>query len=155
MNKKDIAIGAVIVIVLIGAIIALRRAGQNNNSVASTPAPTASVEQKIEDAFKVDIPDDADKAELNGSDGSGIATREYKDQKFTATILADLPDKDASYRVEIRKADQAEDKIVLGVMRVAKGGYMIEYQSNKDLTSYEKVVVLTADSKVVLEGSFN
>lgn len=154
MNKKDIAIGAGILLVLLGAFFLLRRSDNENTDVPAA-TPTSSVEQKIESAFKVDIPDDVDKAELKGDGGSGIATKKFENGKFNATILADLPDSQVPYKAEIRKADDDKQIISLGNLRVAKGGYMVEFQANQDLSEYKKVLILGEDSKVVLEGSFN
>lgn len=157
MNKKDILIGGVILIALAGAIFLLRRNGENNTPVVES-TPSTSIEQKIEDAFKVNIPEDADKAELKAADGNanGIATRSFENGQFQATVLADLPDEEnIVYQAWVTKADNPEERVLLGSMRIAKGGYLIEYQSNRDLTEYKKVSIVTRDSKVVLEGSFN
>lgn len=166
MNKRDIAIGAVILIVLLGAIYLLRSSGSDSSTNATPTASPISVEEKIESVFKVTIPENADKAELKGtenSDTSGIATRNLE-KGFSLTILADLPDPETGvvYKANLRKADSTkpEDAVQLGTLKIAKGGWMIDYQSNTDLKDFKNVSVVQESSsdpkntKIVLQGSF-
>lgn len=166
MNRRDIAIGVVIVLVLWVIIAWLRKSDDKLNQ---TPVPTPSVsesEKKLESTFKIDIPDDIDKAELKKTgdqDGSGIATREVKDQKLLVTVLADLPDpkKGYSYQVTLEKdevKDEKQDKLLLGSLRVAKGGWLLETSTKEEYQEYPKVKVSLVDpskkSQIMLEGSF-
>src|SRR3989344_1302747 len=92
MNRRDIVIGAVVLLAIAGLIYWR----QVSKKVSTQTVPeTLSVEDKIEDKFKYQIPDDVEKAELKditGGDASAISTRKFENNKFTSTILADLPD---------------------------------------------------------------
>ena len=95
MNRNDIVMGAIILAVMAGGFLLLR----NNNTpaleVIPTPSSIEALEDQIESSFKVDIPDNVEKAELKAvseGDGSGIATRNFENNKFESTILVDLPD---------------------------------------------------------------
>lgn len=92
------------------------------------------------------IPEDAEKIELknvSGGEGIGIATR--------SEILADLPPpgKGESYQVHLSNGSKT---ILLGAMRLAKGGFMIEYDSSK-YPGYNQVII-SKGSVRILEGSF-
>lgn len=151
INRNDVVVGLIILAILAGLIYWFRTRG------TETPAlPEVTIEEReadLENKFRVDIPDDIEKAELKavaGKDGIGIATRDE--------ILVDLPDPSAGafYQAWLEK----DGKVVsLGKLRIAKGGWLIEYSSanylgyNKVIISEEKVF----DSKLetrVLEGSF-
>lgn len=166
MNKKDIVIGFAILAVLVVVVFLLRRPG--SNSVTLLPSPTPSSEEKIESSFKVDIPEDVDKAELkdvSDTNAIGIATKKYENGRFTATVLADLPEPESGnyYQAWITSGElqKSDTKFVtLGRMRIAKGGWMVEFQSNSDLSVNKNVLISlekTPDSipeKHIMEGSF-
>jgi hypothetical protein len=151
MNRRDIIVGLVILVGLAALIYYWRRPVVDEE--LQVPQ-TLSVEDEIEDMFSLQIPEDVDKAELLdkiGGDASAIATREFVDNKFTHTVLADLPDLEiGSYVAELVKDDEV---LETGVLRAAKGGYILEYQSDKDLSEYKTVRVKLGD-ETVLEGSF-
>ena len=160
MERRDIVIGLVILAVVAAAIFLLRR----NPSVpqtSNTTSPTPSAEERLEDAFKTDIPDDVEKVELRdvaNVSATALATRKWENGRFEATIMADLPNpENGFYQAWIVKDTQF---ISLGRMRVAKGGWIIEYQSNTNYSEYDKVVVsleITNDNKPekhIVEGSF-
>ncbi len=166
MDRRDIVIGVVILIILAIAILLLRRdpsvpQSQNN------PSPTPSVESQLEESFRVDIPDDAEKVELKdvaNVNGAAIATRSWENNRYTATILADLPDPESGFYqawIGLGGANEEGATLVsLGQMWVSKGGWMIEYQSNTNYSDYDTIVVTqesASDSrpeKRILEGSF-
>lgn len=144
MKFRDIVIGAIVLGLLVGGALWIRNSRLNKQALTVT---TPSIEEKIGETFNgLTIPEGVEKAELkdvSGGNGFGIATR--------TEVLADLPDPDRGefYQAWIEKGDQ---KILLGKMRVAKGGYLIEYDGAR-YPGYDKVVV-TLGEKRILEGSF-
>lgn len=152
MNKRDIVIGVVVLAVLAGFIYFWQKPGTDEE--LQVPQ-TLSVEDKIEDKFNLEIPEDVEKAELKdatGGDASGIVTRKVQEGETQLMILADLEDPETgkSYKAQIIKDDETKD---IGFLRIAKGGYLLEYQSGQDLTDYKKVEV-KLDETTVLEGEF-
>lgn len=160
MERRDIVIGIVILVVLALAIFLLRRNPTVPQSSFS-PAPTTSIESQLEDALRVDVPDDVEKAELKSVSGvtaTALATRKWANNRFEATVLADLPNLESGfYQAWIVKDNTF---ISLGRMRIAKGGWIVEFQSNTNYSDYNNVIVTqetTADNqpeKRVVEGSF-
>lgn len=164
MKSRDIVIGLVI-LVLLGGVIYFR---QRNKEEELVVPETLSSEQTFEDKFNIEIPDDVDKAELgqvNDSGGTGLATRKYEDKKFTLSVLVDLPDPEEGsfYQGWLQKGaegDEDYDLVSTGKLRLAKGGWMLDYTSSTDLSDHSKVIVSlekTFDKtieKKVLEGSF-
>lgn len=165
MKRKDIVIGFGILILLVG-VIYLRQRSMSKEEVVVPE--TLSSEQIFEEKFKIDIPDDVDKAELGGvndSGGSGIATKNYEDGKFTHSQLVDLPDPEVGYFYQgwLVKGEEGNDDysiVSAGKLRLAKGGWMLDYTSSTDLSDYTKVIVSLEKvfdktlEKKVLEGSF-
>ncbi|MBI2066359.1 anti-sigma factor [Candidatus Woesebacteria bacterium] len=163
MRTRDIVIGLIILAVIAGAIVWIRR-----TRTQEEPLPTPSIEEKIEKTFNLEIPDDVERADLrdvSGGTGSGIATRKYQGGTFTHAVLADLPDPAAGYFYEgwLVRGKEGEANfafISTGRMRVAKGGYLLEFNSSTDYSPYSGVVVTLErvdDRKPethILEGSF-
>ncbi|MFZ5933200.1 MAG: anti-sigma factor [Patescibacteria group bacterium] len=162
MRTRDIVIGLIILALTAGAIVWVRR------PKAPQPTPTPSIEEKIEKTFNFEIPEDVDRAELkdvSGGTGSGIATRKYENGKFSHTVLADLLDPTPGtfyegWLVRGKEGDANFASISTGALRVAKGGYILEFESAKDYSDYQGVVITlekVSDSKPethILEGSF-
>lgn len=151
MNKRDIVIGLGVLAVVAGVVYFWQRPDEQ----VELPVPdTLSVEDILQDRFDIQIPEDAERAELTDrtdGDASAIAIRSFEQGMFEFTILADLPDPETgSYTVRVTRDD---DVLGLGTLSLAKGGYMLNYQSQSDLTQYNLVQVLLG-SEVVLEGSF-
>ena len=144
--KRVVIVFIILVIIIVGALLASQKIKNNRISI-SLPEATPTVEQRIEEKFKgLVIPDDAEKIELrnvSGEEGMGIATRNE--------ILADLPNlqKGESYQVLLGNGTKT---ILLGSMRQAKGGYLLEYDSSK-YPGYNQIVVVRG-AKHILEGSF-
>jgi hypothetical protein len=151
MNRRDIIVGVVVLVGLAGLIYYWRKPPIEDE--LQVPQ-TLSVEDEIEGMFNLQIPEDVDRAELSdktGGDASGIATREQFNGKYTHTVLADLPDPQVgSYTAELVKDDNV---MTTGTLRTAKGGYLLEFQSEEDLSEYNTVRVKLGE-EVVLEGSF-
>ena len=165
MNRRDIVIGLVILAALAGIIYF--RAKRETPQELTVPQ-TLSTEDTLEQKFGLTLPEDVERAELNdvtGGDGSGIATRKFENGRFTHTVLADLPDPSAGFFYEgwlVRgnSGDANFAFISSGKMKLAKGGYLLEFGSSSDFTSYNNVVI--TQEKVfdatpethILEGSF-
>jgi hypothetical protein len=164
MNRRDIIIGFVILAFLIVGFLLLRR--PNTKQPQPFPEQTPSSKQKIESVFNVTIPDDVQKAELKdiaGINGTALATRKF-DKNFVFTVLADLPDppRGYAYHVWISKdtSDPNADARDLGSLRIAKGGWILDYQSKSDLSSYNGVFIAESTGaekspqKKVMLGTF-
>lgn len=158
VNRRDIVIGLVILAILAAVVYWVRRPRPSLQVPQSSP----SVEEKIEEAFNLEIPEDVDKADLrdvSGGDSSGIATRKFEAGKFTHTVLADLPAPAPGtfYEGWLVKGTSF---FSTGKMRIAKGGYLLEFKSSVDYSDYNKVVITLekVDDKKpethILEGSF-
>jgi hypothetical protein len=146
MKARDIVTGLVVLIVLIAGVLLIRNA--RNKRLAALPTPTPTIEQKVSKTFNgLVIPADVDKAELKdvtGGNGFGVATR--------TEILVNLPELPKGQYYQ-GKLENSQGKLVLiGTFRVAKGGYLLEYNSSK-YPGYDKVLVVLG-SKTLLEGSF-
>ncbi len=162
MNKRDIVIGFVIFVIVAGIIFWTKKPRVTPVEV-STPTPTP----KIEEVFNYEIPEDVEKIDLKDATDSGfagIATRKYENGKFELVILADVQDpSEGSYQAWLTKGKEGEvgfSYVKLGNLRMAKGGYLLEFESSVDYTSYNHVLVTleknddTKIEKRVLEGSF-
>lgn len=164
MNRRNLIIGIVILAIIAAVLYFTRKT--TPQTLTESPQPT-SPSQNIEDMFKVNIPSSAEKITLvdqTGGNATGIAARDVKDDTFTLTVLADLPDLEEGsfYQAWIVKgADlQSSPKLSLGRLSLQKGGYVVDFSVNKDYSGYNLVVVskeTSADSTIetpVLQGSF-
>jgi len=164
MKRRDIVIG-IVVLILLGGIVWWR---QKNQTETPQVPQTLSTEQSLEQKFNIQIPNDVSKAELKdvaGGNASGIATKDYKDGEFTSSVIADLPTPEAGHFYEAwlsigDKGSTDYSIISLGTFNNAKGGYLLDYKSKTDYSSYTNVMV-TSETKldsnpetVVLQGSF-
>lgn len=162
MKRRDIVLSTAVVVILGGLIYSFSK--PDDNMMVIEPQ-TLSLEDKIEESFNLQIPDDVERVELSdvsGGDSMAIATRDYKDGKFSHTVLADLPDSENGFFYEgwlVRGSDN--NTISTGVMRVAKGGYLLDFTSGVDYTDHNLVVITLERTKDklpethILEGSFN
>jgi len=165
MNRRDIVIGAVVLLAVAG-LIYWRQVSRKTEQ--QTVPETLSVEDKIEDKFKYQIPDDVEKAELKdvaGGDASAISTRKFENNKFTSAVLADLPDPATGsfYQGWLVKGEEGKEGyavVSLGRLQVAKGGWMVDFSTATNYSDYDKVLITlektfdkTPETKI-LEGSF-
>ncbi|OGM05389.1 hypothetical protein A2125_02105 [Candidatus Woesebacteria bacterium GWB1_43_5] len=165
MQRRDLIIGAVVLAVIAGVVLFIQRRRQEVGLPASSPISTPTIqeqEEAIEDRFRVDIPENVEKANLKDVQGrgfSGIATRDVKSGVLSMTVLADLPDpaQNKFYQVWLRKGADARK---LGSMNIAKGGFLLDVDLREDLSTFKEVVV-SLESKndaqieeVILQGSF-
>lgn len=165
MKRRDIVIGIVLLVLLTGFIYVRQKSMQDEKIVVPE---TLSSEQIFEEKFNLQLPEDADKSELKAigdTDGSGIAIRKFEENKFTHSVLVDLADPDQGYFYQgwLVKGEEGKDGyevVSTGKLSLAKGGWMLDYTSSSDLSSYNRVIVSlekvfdnTIESKV-LEGDF-
>lgn len=129
---------------------------------------TQEEERQFEDAFNLEIPDDIEKIlleDVTGGDTMAIATREYEGGLFSHTVLADLSDPlpgtfYEGWLVIGEPGDANFHFISTGKMRVAKGGYLLEFESSTDYSDHLGVVITLEEvfdatpEKHILEGSF-
>jgi hypothetical protein len=166
MKRRDIVIGLAILLFIIG-LFYFRQRGEREDLIV--PEETATdIESRIEERFGVEIPEDANKAELTdvaGGDGYALATRRFEDGAFAHSILADLPDPETgrTYQAWLVRGDEGDDDyniVATGGMRVAKGGWVLEYQTTRNLEDHNRVLVTSERigeqraENIVLEGEF-
>ena len=169
MKRWDIVIGLVILLVVGAFIFFSRKAQKQDGLQIITPTPqTLAIQDKIEENFKIQIPEDVDKAELTdvtGGSSSGIVTRKFENSIFTMAILADLPEAGAGslYQGWLARGQEGDGNfslINLGNLTLVKGGYMLNFRSSNDYTDHKNVVVTiesvndTKAEKHILAGSF-
>src|SRR3972149_9609516 len=143
---KNVVIGLIVLAGLGALIYWAVRSGREEQLPA---LPTPSVEERLEDSFKYQIPEGFEKAELRdvtGGTGSAIASRKYESGSFNHAVLADLPDPESGsfyegWLVRGKEGDENFAYISTGIMSMAKGGYMLEFESSVDYSDYTGVVV--------------
>lgn len=106
----------------------------------------------------IELPEGAARANLKGTDGTGVATKEAAATGTTITILADLPELQVgSYYGWAGSGDQIQ---LLGRLSARKGGYVVEKTMSGDFEEEVKVQVsretetAATPTTVVLEGEF-
>lgn len=152
-SKKDIVTGLIIVLVILGGYLLYKKIKTPKS--LSTPVPQQiNFKDELENSFKFDIPDDVNTIELkdvSGGNARGIAT--------TYEILVDIEDPASGYFYQGWLENNGK-LISLGKLRVAKGGWLLEYDSAK-YPEYKKIIISLEkvfDSlieKRILEGLFN
>ncbi len=166
MNKRDIVIGVVILLFL-AAVIFLRQRPKPAIEEVKLPE-TLSSEKKLEEKFKIEIPEGVEKSELRDvadTGASAVAIRKFEEGKFSLTIISDLPDleRGSFYEGWLMKGEEGQPDfsiVSIGRMRLAKGGYILDFESNVDYSDYKKVIVTlekVADKnpeKRLFEGNF-
>lgn len=148
MKNRDIIVGLVVVVLLVAGSWYLLRSRNRKSIEVLAPTSTPSVTKRIQDSFGgITIPTDAEKIELNdvsASGGFGVATK--------TEILANLPEPTNGGIYKVWLENSQGKKIIIGNLRIAKGGYILEYNMDK-YPGYNKVVI-SLGGKPVLEGSF-
>lgn len=159
MPRRDVLVGIVVLSALAGLIYFWQRPETSED--LQVPQ-TLSVEDEMEQKFNLQIPENADRAELSdvaGGSASGIATRVFEDGTFTHTVLADLPEPEGGKFYEGWLVKDA-DVVYTGKMKLAKGGYLLEFSSNENYSEHNRVVITLEEvddaspEEHVLEGSF-
>lgn len=146
MKTRDIVVGFLVLVIVVAAVLVIGRVKINTNKVQA-PSATPSIQQRVVSKFNgLVIPQDEAHVELkdvSGGNSAGLATR--------TEILADLPDLAAGQFYQ-GWLENGGKMVLLGKLRMAKGGWILDYNSSK-YPGYNKVVV-TLDGKHILEGSF-
>lgn len=161
MERRNLILGFVVLGFVVLAIYFLFKT-PNSKIQEITSLPSPSSEEKFEDKFNLNIPENVDKADLIAisSDASGIATRKFESGLFSIDVLTDLPDLEDSYQAWIVN-EEKNDKIFLGGLSEAKGGYILNYDISRNLNDYKKVVItknspqVLKTENVVLQGYFD
>jgi len=165
-RRRDIVIGVIILILLAIAVYFILKPSNDEPEITIDQEP--SVEEKLEESFRFDIPDDIEKVELKavkGEDFRAIATRKYEDGIYTHTVIADLPDPVGGtfYEGWLMRGNPEDDNfdvVSAGKMVIAKGGYLLNFESSTDYSDYQNVVITlekVADNNPeehILDGSF-
>jgi hypothetical protein len=144
MKTRDIVIGFVFLVILIAGVLWIVRI--KNTKTTSLPLPTPNIAQQIKNTFP-NIPDGVERANLKdvtGGNALGVATR--------TEVIANLPSltKGRSYQVVLE--DSSGKTVNLGLMKLSKSGYLLEYTSSK-YPGYNKIII-EQGSTHILEGSF-
>lgn len=163
-KTRDVVTGIIVIAVVITSGLIYK----NLKSPKTLPTPFPSTTREdLTREFNFEIPEDVESIELvsvSGRSGRGIATRKYLPAQtgeggtFTHAVLADLADLESGfYEGWLVMGDEF---ISTGKMRIAKGGYLLEFSSSTDYSDYEEVVITletvfdNLPETHVLEGSF-
>lgn len=153
MRLRDVVIGFIFLVILIAGSWWILK--NRNKTSQAVPLSTPNITEKINKTFpNLTIPQGADRADLNGvngSEGVGVATRQKNNNVYVITVMANVPDLEkGEYIAEI---SDNNNKITLGKLSVTKSGYLVNFSSTLDLQNYKKVTV-SENGNVVLEGGF-
>ncbi len=152
MKRGQVLLGIFIVLVVLGIFFGTKKAREPKLKVTDTDTVET---QEFENRFNITIPDDVEKIDLqasSGFEGAGVATRKFDRGNFSHVVIADLPDPSSgNYQAWLVKDDTTN--IFTGLLRLAKGGYILEFNSKIDYSDYNKVEIRLQD-KIVLSGSF-
>ena len=165
--KREHWVGLVVVVLVIGGLWWWRGKRIEQSQVLPAEGEGVEIEDRASELarrFGVVLPDNLDRVglkDVTGGVGGGIATRSYTDSKFELTVLAELaePGKGEWYEGWLVR-DEPFSSIYAGKLRVAKGGFLLEFTEAMDLRDHVRVVVTVEkqdDRKPethVLEGSF-
>ena len=166
--KRDIVIGFVVLIILLGGVYLLRRSPEKPGTEAIDETPVEEVEKQLEEKFNFDVPEDVEKAslkDLTGEGSSGLGTRDVTEDGVEVSIIADLPSPDGGEQYQgwmSRGAEGEEnfDRVSLGVLREAKGGWMLEIKLEGEYGDYNRLQVSRetrvddTPEKLILDGEF-
>ncbi len=81
----------------------------------------------------------------SGYEATGYASHSFADNKYTLTVLADLPQASSgqTYQAWLLQAPLGSDSqpVKIGQLKIAKSGYMLDYSSTTDMTQYKYFVI--------------
>jgi hypothetical protein len=144
VKGRDVLIAFIVLVIIVAGVLILGKKGKN---ILPTPSATPTILQKIQSKFSgLTIPAGEPQAELkdvSGGEGMGIATR--------SEIVADLPTPSVGQYYQVWLGNGSK-LILIGTLKNAKGGWILDYSSTK-YSGYSQVVV-TLGGKHILEGSF-
>ncbi len=167
MNRER-WIGLAVVLVIVGGFLFLknRQPGKKLDDKAVT-GEGVEIEERASEFAKqmgITIPSDVQKTELKdvaGGTGTGLSTRKFTGGTFAHSVLAGLadPEEGTWYEAWLVR-NEPFDLVYTGKLRMAKGGWVLDYTGSQDLTDHGKVIVTRErvdDRKPetnVLEGNF-
>ena len=167
MNRER-WIGLAVVLLMVGGFLVLKN--RQNVKPLDDKAVTGEgveIEERASEFAKqmgITLPLDVQKAELkdvSGGTGSGLATRKFAGGEFSHSVLAALPDpEDGTWYEGWLVRSEPMNIVFTGRLRMAKGGWVLDYTGTQDLTDHGKVVVTRErvdDRKpetYLLEGNF-
>lgn len=168
MNREDrtrnILIGIVLVIIIILlAIFLLRRRNENIIKVNSPlPTPVSQFQEDLQNNFGITVPTSAVKGDLkdvSGGNQMGLVTLDKVGNQNQYTVIANLADPLPGYFYEAWLVN-GNDYVGLGKLVTAKGGWIVNYSTGRDLSDHKTVWVTlekvndNTPEKHILEGSF-
>lgn len=126
----------------------------NTPQISEIPLTTKSLNE-VESNLGVTLPSSGEKIVLNDKTNLGINAVAIKDKinvENSISLLADLPENNDKYQAFLVNKNTL-DEIFLGDLIYGKGGYFIDYVTDKDILEFNKIVVKTSNN-IVLEGEF-
>lgn len=147
MKGRDIVIGAIAIIAIL--FVASRLRSPDPQITTNQPSPSQDEQKQLEEITKRVLPAEGERITLNDVEGVGasaIATRSFEDNLTIITILADLPELQAgeSYQAWAESGEESDpnyELLTLGLMARQKGGWLGEFEINKDLSSFKYLVI--------------
>lgn len=171
MKTSDIVKVAVVIAAIAGFFYFTNQAADEDvdeTDMQFSQDTTEETERQIEERFRTEVPEGAERAELKARDveGRALATREVTDSGTNISVLADLADPEQGHFYQAwaakgQEGDEDFERISLGRLRVAKGGFVTDFTSESDLSEFDQVLISqerTQDSEpeqTVVEGSFD
>jgi len=162
MNKRDIVIGIVVVVLLVFLFNRLRGVDAPGTVIEDTSQ--TSVEEKVESVLGREIDDNFERVELTGENNQlGVAARDIRGGTHIFSVLADLDDLNLgeSYQAWLSDGASVPELISIGVLEGAKGGFVIEKTLSLDPEVFKEVIVSRETridatlEKIIFKGSFN
>lgn len=146
MKSRDVLIGFIALVILIGGVVWLYR--NRNTASSEVPIATPDIVERINTAFPgLNIPEGTSRANLkdvSGGESVGVATK--------TEIVANLPTPQTGQSYKAVLENPEGKTITLGTMRISKSGWIIGYDASK-YPGYDKVTIFSGETKL-LEGSF-
>lgn len=168
--KKQRILGVLVIVLLIaGLVFFLGDKGiEEEGNGESEEAQVQEMVDELSAQLGVKIEEDVERASLrdvSGGGASGLATRNYDGEEFTHSILAALPETETGkfyegWLVLGEEGDEEYSILNTGKLQQSKGGFLLEFSSDQDLSDYQKVIVTLEENDDstpedhILEGSF-
>ncbi len=153
LSKREVTVGFVVVVLVVFGLLYFFSFRKKDDISPTPPPPSIEYKQDFEREFKYDIPENTAYIELKsvtGGDERGLATKNE--------ILVDTKDPEEGYFYQAW-LEKDGDFISLGKLQIAKGGFILSFDSTKYpeykkvVISKEKVLDKNLETKI-LEGSF-
>jgi hypothetical protein len=170
-RSRDILVGVVVIILVILVAVFLIRRRQAANVVTNSsplPTPVSEFQQNLENNFGITVPSTATKADLTDTTGGGqmgLVTADKTNGQNSYTVIANLetPASGYFYQAWLVRGSQGDtnyEPVLLGNLNVAKGGWLVNYVTPRDLSDHKSVWITLEKvndqipEKHILEGSF-